>query len=772
MSHLSRREFIQASTASLMLSSLKLSASPGSPVNVNETAAGVQAKGENYTWEWSQTDDRFRLLDQRDLVMTSGILQPAIIVQRGSDSHARKCTPGKVANHTTADSAFTVSYAGVNGTGKVTVTWRFENQAFWLDPIIYESSEAEDVVSLHYFAQGAGEDATPTLNNFYLILPGISESSAVSPIVTSDLGLNLTSWLGRGSSPAPGLLQQWGLPAHFFCGFERNKPGAVKSSMTKYLSNAFCCGLADLPNGDQFLETRGGRHSLVMSYRSDIWRHLQGPGRFELGAKLCWAMGPTYYEAIRAYYRRLVAAGLVQKKRYSAKKNTVALSPQFNCWGAEVAIGKEGRNLDQASLDGFYQALKASGMKARMFVIDDKWEGKYGKLEHSAERLPKFEEFREQVRADGLHFGLWAAFMRCQDPADMGLNVSHMLHREDGKPLMVSGDDSKYYILDFTQPEVEKVLRAQAKRFVERYKPDLVKFDFGYELPPLSVAAPKDMRLAGERLMRKGLEVVVGGMRDANPDIVVMYYCLSPLFHEYFDLHCPDDLFMTTGEYDVEANRRFFFSSLLGEIGQPTYGSGGYDWATMPNIWFDSALIGTLGSLNSFVGDEADQKPTAARIAKYNGLSQLVRNSNVFSIEPVEADYIEATRGAHSPSWARFEDDQLVAVALRTVRLDGQTGPAKFRDVVETSASVVIASKTNEGIAKSARLAVVPYGQGEMTLHRAEQQTKKATAIEHYFGGAVKESHAEIRDGKLRLPLRELDEKGSPVEWIEVNIGA
>ncbi len=653
----------------------------------------------------------------------------------------------------------------------MSVTWQFEDEALWLEPVVYKSSDAENVVALHYFAQGSGEDARPTLDNFYLILPGISESPGVSPIVTSDLGLNLTSWLGRGSSPAPGLLQQWGLPAHFFCGFHRNKPGAVQSSLTKFISQAFCCGLAELPNGDLFCETRDGQHSLIVSYRSDLWENLHGPGRLTLGAKLYWAIGPNYYEAIRAFYRGLVAAGIVQKKANSAKKNSVALSPQFNCWGAEVAIGKEGASLDEAALNSFYSGLKASGMKARMFVIDDKWEGKYGQLEHSAERLPHFEEFRAQVRADGLHFGLWAAFMRCQDPADMGLNVSHMLHLADGKPLVSGGGDSKYYILDFTQPEVEKVLRAQAKRFVERYQPDLVKFDFGYELPPLSVAAPKDMRWAGERLMLKGLEVVVGGMRDANPDIVVMYYCLSPLFREYFDLHSPDDLFMAAGEYDYEANRRFFFSSLLGEIGMPTYGSGGYDWGTMPSIWFDSALIGTLGSLNSFVGDEEDETPTPDLIAKYNGLSQALRNSNTFTIEPVEADYIEVTRGAHSPSWARFESDELVAVALRTDRLDGRKGSGKFREVVETSAPVVIASKTNDGIARAARLAVVPYGEGDVIIHRADSHPIKAIVTEHYFGGESKEGGIEVRDGTLRLTLRERGEKGSPVEWMEVKIG-
>jgi len=59
-------------------------------------------------------------------------------------------------------------------------------------------------------------------------------------------------------------------------------------------------------------------------------------------------------------------------------------------------------------------------------------------------------------------------------------------------------------------------------------------------------------------------------------------------------------------------------------------------------------------------------------IAKYNGRSEVVRRSNIFTIQPVDADYTSVTRGAHSPSWARFENDELVAVALRTRRLDGR----------------------------------------------------------------------------------------------------
>ncbi len=111
-------------------------------------------------------------------------------------------------------------------------------------------------------------------------------------------------------------------------------------------------------------------------------------------------------------------------------------------------------------------------------------------------------------------------------------------------------------------------------------------------------------------------------------------------------------------------------------------------------------------------------------------------------------------------------------MALRTRRLDGRQASGKFRDVVETSAPVVIASKTNQGIAEAAKLVVVPYGDGKVTLRRADSQATQARVVEHYFGGGARESRVEIRDGALRLVLREQNEKGSPVEWIEVNVGA
>ena len=458
--------------------------------------------------------------------------------------------------------------------------------------------------------------------------------------------------------------------------------------------------------------------------RSDLW-HMHGPGSIPLGATLYWSVAPDYYDAIAGYYQGLLHAGVIHKSRPSAKKIATILAPQFCTWGSQVDRQKDDRRLDEAYLTGIYEELKASGMRVGMLSIDAKWEGSYGNLEHSAERLPHFEQFLDRVRADGYKIGVWAALMRCEHPAELGFTAEHMLKRPDGSPFTVNWIESPaYYIMDFTQPEVATVLEEVARKFIRRYKVDLLKFDFGYEMPSVADAAPLDKKFTGERLMRKGLDVLINAMRKEDPDLVVMYYNLSPLFLDYFDLYSPDDLFENAGEYDVEANRRFFFSSLLGQLGVPTYGSSGYDWASAPNIWFDSAAVGTLGSLNDFKADEQGERGSSELVAKYNGLTHVLRPTVNFEILPLDYVAEAPTLGAHARSWARIEAGQLVLLAFRPPvpgdprPLARQSDDPRVKGAVRSSVPVVVASKTGDSIASGGNLAMVPYGGGEIVIRR------------------------------------------------------
>jgi len=790
MSPFNRREFLQASAASLLLKDLKAGTSPEAPARVKEQPDLVQVEGKDFRWDWSVSTDEFRLIDQYGLSIANGKMQPAVVVEPAGQKGVRRCVSGKLASHEVRDNALTIRYEGVNGTGKLTLTWRFDDDSFWLEPVVYESAAAEDVVSFHFFAEGAGDAARPALGSNFLVHPGASESGELSPVLLADeqplRTLQLTNWLGHGSFPGPGWFQQWGLPAHYICGFHRSpydyqKTPAIdfKGATDDQLLSAFCCGLAELPSGQLFVDTAGGRYSMVVSYRSDLWGHLRGPGPLTLGPRLYWTVGPNYYEAIRNYYRGLLKAGVIKMKVNSPKKNRLMLEPSFDTWGAQVGLdpspdmwGQIPDRFDQKILNSIYDGLKASGIKVKMFVIDGYWEGKYGNLRHSKERFPHFEETLDRMRAEGFDVGLWAAFMRCEDPAELGLTTAHMMRQPDGTPFVIradpTGKGNAFYLFDFTQPEVQKVMTDLAKEFVRRYKPDFVKFDFGYEIPPLSVAAPKDMSLAGERMLLKGIQVIGDAMREVNPDIVILYYSLSPLFIDYFDLNSPDDLGLSSPDFDIEANRRFFFSSLLGEIGMPTWGSGGYDWLTSPEIWFDTAPLGGLGSLGGFTGPDPKALATPERVAKFNGLAQLTRYSHFFSAIPLDAYYHGAIRGGHASSWVRVENGEVVLVALRKYRLTGGEGIKKFRDMVSTDTSVVVASKTDEGLARTKKLGVVPYGDGQVRLKR-EGGAGAAEVIEHYFRGASVARRIPITNGKLRLALRERGENGSLVEWIEIN---
>jgi hypothetical protein len=774
LSRLNRRTFVQLSAgAAISAASKTLLSDVAAPI-ISSADGRIRVHGPNYSWEYAQANDTFYLRDTSNRRIASGNLQPAVVVAPPGNPTLRQCKPGRPAAPQVEPGRITFTYEGVNSAAQVSVSWRFDTHGIWTDPVIYKTTTAEDVVSLHYFTQNNGVETKPSLHATYLVMPGISEGPAVSPIVRDEVHLNESVWLGRGSF-IPGLNQQWGLPVHYFCGFSADQSGGAHDMFTSRRSDAFACGLADLPLGDLFLQLYQGSCSPWIDYRSDLWKHIHGPGALKLGATLLWSVAPDYRQAIAAYYQTLVESGIIRRHANSARKAAVALTPQFCTWGSQVDRGKGGAHLDEAYLTEIYRELRASGMKAGLFSIDDKWEEAYGTLVHSETRLPHFEQFLDQLRADGYRIGIWAALMRCEQPADLGLTVDNMLKRPDGQPFLTTNfDGAHYYLLDFTQPEVERVLTNLVRKFMRRYKPDLFKFDFGYELPAVGTAAPQDKNWTGERLMGKGLSVVIKAMREENPDLVVMYYQLSPLFLDYFDLHSTDDLFLASGEYDLEANRRLYFSSLLGPLGIPTYGSSGYDWASAPHIWFDSTAMGSIGSLNDFQDDEQGEGSTPELVARYNGLTKVLRPTTTFEVLPFGSVSEAPTFGAHARSWARIEDGQLVLLAYRPP-VPGEYNPlaaepvdARIKDVVRAAAPVVVSSPGSEGITRSSKLAIVSYAAGEIFIRR--QQGSQAEVLSHYFGNSTVPGKALIADGFLKVLATERDREGRPLEWIEVSI--
>jgi hypothetical protein len=736
------------------------------------TGQKVTAESLVYKWEWDAETDLFSLFDSARRLISRGRHQPLIIT---SQDEAGDWLLAPKSIWAIQENTLTITYTGLNGGATLQVCWEFHAEFIDLQPLRYESLSAQDIVRVVYFAKPdhgfTPEKYTPSLYSRYVVVPGLCMSTCVSPVIDLQSRLSVSTVLGSGAMRGPGLTQQWGLPAHYFCAFNTSDRWNAIGAKSRQ-SGAVCWGLRNLPLGDYRLEIRENAVSPQLNIRADLWKQACTPRLLELGFSFVITFGDQYHEAIRSYYNTLLNRKIVHPKSDSCsqKKSDVILSPQYNTWGVESARVMQPEDLTEQSVLEIFNKLRHSGMQARTFVIDDKWEGQYGELRHDQVRFPHFEDLLEKIRSQGFYIGLWAAFLRCQDPAALGLDESHLLHTPAGKTLWLHHQTARYAIFDITQPAVQAVLQERARQFIRSYKPDLVKFDFGYELPSLDVAAPADKNFSGERLLQKGLQVVVGAMKAENPDLVIMYYGLSPLLLEYYDLHSPDDLVYCGGDYDLETNRRILFSSLCGELGMPTYGSSGYDWASASDIWFDSAPSGTLGSLHCFEGDENGDLPQDLWIARFNGLSAILRQETTFSIRPVDAAWQGGLRAAFSPSWERLEHGKTMLLALRTHKFDGKPASPAYKAILSTELQLVVASMTVDDIAESGRIGIVPYADGRLVLQHlpASDSTAPVGIIEHYFGGDRREYHSEVEQGRLKLDLH-TTRQAQIIEWVEVD---
>ncbi len=727
-------------------------------------------KGDNYSIEWNSVDDKFKITDEKGLLIAEGKLQPVVTVKQAGSiaAAAAGASSGKIAKYQTTNNQLQVYYAGVNKTGNIHLTINFSGKSIWIEPIEYDTKNNEDVVSMNMFAGYENGKLMAGLHSSHYVMPNMTAGNAVSSIMHFYVQMNTTLSLGYALSNTPGFVQGWGTPCNYIGGYTIHHNLNEKKIATQSLSNGYCIGLAELPNADFWVDIRNDNISPQFSYRSDLWGNMRGAGRHKIGSKLMIAIGSNYYEAIRQYYKELLEKKIILSNDAisSAHKKKVLLTPTFCTWGEQKAVGIYEHGTTDEILDGIYDRFRKSGMKSGTVIIDDKWENEYGSFEHSEKKLPHFQQFVDKVHKDSLMIGMWSAFLRCEHPEKYGLTVANMLHKPNGEPFLAT-TYGRYYFFDVTQPEVQKVIRQQAIKFMKRYHPDIVKLDYMYEVSPLNICAPKDMKFAGEKFLDKALEVLVSAFREVNPDIVTMYYHVSPLLNKYLDLVSLDDLCLAPGDEELEANRRVLFSSLMGEIGAPTYGSSGYEWKSAPEIWFDAAVSGTVGSLQSFRGDEMGDSLSPAIIAKFNGLGMVRRTTTSFHIEPLDCNFFSVAHGVHASSWARYENDKLTLLALRNYRLDGPGGGVrKFKNLVETNTSVFLVSGTDEAIGKTNKLSIVPYGNGKVDI-QCEKKSGKVSVKEHLPGGKIIESNLSINDGLLSIPLRERV-SDEPIEWIEI----
>lgn len=650
-------------------------------------------------------EDFFRVLDRRNRCILVAPLRP-LVVSHGQDG--RLGLDWERRETQTSKDTCRWSWERVDQQASLEWTWRVCGGAIIAEPVRFSSTHPEAIESVSFFAESGdnGEIRAKGLAH-RRIVPGIAMGPEMSPIQHRFTGINGEFSLGRGKGPT--IQQQWGLPSHFFCMHSHAELGS-REYVTEETSDTLCLGLLDFPVGDVLLDLQHAHCALRFARHEQLHpKPVSATAQArELTPPLAFTVGKDSREAMRAYFEVSVAefhGGQLPAFTWSAKKRRNAFAIQSNTWGVEVA--RQHKRFTSESLRGIYRELCQPEDGVEMFVIDDKWESTYGHLTHCSERLPDFIEILEEIRADGRLIGLWAAFLRCESPESVGLGKEHMLTRPDGTAFFKSNEEG-YYLYDATQLRVRAVLTELVRTFARKYRPDLIKFDFGYEIPEMKTAQPADPTLAGDRFLQEALQLIVGTLREELPDLVMMYYGISPLMLGLCDLHGPDDLFMATGDYAMEANRRFYFASVCAEFGMPVYSSAAYDWKSVPAIWFDALASGTLGSLPDPVGDE-EGKPMPEQLRQLRSqLKPLIGEWTQCRIETVGAQETCPMTGCTAPGWLRYQKEKLVFAALRPHQWNGLE-PVPIVEGLAVQRPTVIASTDGEDIRTSQHVVKVTF---------------------------------------------------------------
>jgi hypothetical protein len=172
-----------------------------------------------------------------------------------------------------------------------------------------------------------------------------------------------------------------------------------------------------------------------------------------------------------------------------------------------------------------------------------------------------------------------------------------------------------------------------------------------------------------------------------------------------------------------------------------------------------------LGSLHSFDGDEKGDLPKEEWIAKYNGLSAILRQGSTFQVNPIGAKWQGGFRAAFAPSWERIEGDKTVLLALRPYQFDGKPADHPYKDALQTNLMLVAASLTDDELWRAKRIGIVPFGDGTFTFKTTHHRI--ANVIEHYFSGHHHVTTVMWEGQFIELTLQQVHDH-EIVEWVEV----
>ena len=469
-----------------------------------------------------------------------------------------------------------------------------------------------------------------------------------------------------------------------------------------------CVGTGSVIDGALSLTLESSSACLQVLYREDLWG-VPAPGHrvWKAPLRLAWARDPW-----RAYQK------LFSSFDSSPVARSAPLKPQWNSWG----------DFKKNVYDLRALADWTRSIGAEILGLDDRWETFVGSGEPDRKRFPNFDDDIHYIKAQGLSVGFWQPAGWLDHPEQAGLSREDLIVGTDGRPRRAGWDTNprshSHYCLDPSSPNAVEFLRRRTVNLMEKYRPVLLKLDFGYGLPSPNSGVPRDTKLRGERYSLRLLEIIAEAARSINPDVAIEYYSLHPLVRAIADVIALDDL-GDAGNEEARGHSQWSIWSALGGGKSTIMASSGYDWTVDSEVVLDSAVIGVPGSVLSRTMDDGSPVPSKF-VNRRMALNRWSRRTTGWS--PL---WLNSSPGG-------YLQDPLMRCFGRLERIEGEnrltalTLREKDKDLLSRNAlngatwqgNWALIAQDNEDIFQSRRLACLPVDGTALQIPRRSRPAR------------------------------------------------
>ncbi len=462
-------------------------------------------------------------------------------------------------------------------------------------------------------------------------------------------------------------------------------------------------GSGEIPDAAMTLQVKASSGCIEYLYREDLW------GGYNKKERVWKKPLIVSWSAISAWdaYNNL----------FSFFPETPAVEPhhQLNHWNTWGDFKK--RNFDMQAI-----AEKAIEFEAEELTWDMLWETfECSGIPH-LERFPDFYEDIEYLKSKGLKVGFWQSLLWVNEYKSLGLTEDDLILGKDGHPRKVNwlmsphNTGVSHYALDPSSASTRKFLRERTQTIVRDFGADLFKLDFGYGIPSPDVGVPRNPAMRGENYAYTLLEIISDAAKEANPDITIQYYGIHPLMKKVQNLLALDDM-GDAGSHEAEGHGQWsIWSALAGMRGMAIMASSGYGWDADADILLNTAVIGSPGLVLpiQYKGGEIPAIMKSRRLAlarwyrRTTGWKPLWLNSHKGSLEQ------EPTANC----WGRLEtfNDKPALTALALREENKQSLDQLEINNLDFTGDWALISQDNKSVYNSDELAVVPFGEGKISI--------------------------------------------------------